>query len=227
MAQRQRSGDALLGASRCRAEERGGPSEFADRQQATVRAPVETPVRAVGGELVPAEDFAAKTLPAILDTLVNPDAVAADASRDRLDLAKNAGVLELALDTADTIQAGDALERMLAHQMATTHTLAMKAAAIVNQQLDLADRTMGTAKQAARAENMMSGGLNDILPLGVPEVVGKMPLLERVLGDLKREDLLESARLNTTMSAGGLLAKRTSQVGDTFLQFIASPIEDH
>lgn len=78
---------------------------------------------------------------------------------------------------------------------------------------------------AARAENMMSGGLSDILPLGVPEVVGMMPLLERVLNDLKREDLLESAGLNTTMSASGLLVKRTSQVGDTFLQFIASPIE--
>ena len=158
MTQRQRSGDVLLGASRCRAEERGGPSGFADRREATVRAPVESPVRAVGGELVPAEDFATKTLPAILDTLVNPDAVAADASRDRLDLAKNAGALELALDTADTIQAGDALERMLAHQMATTHVLAMKAAAVMGQQLDLADRTMGTAKQAACVEAARMAG---------------------------------------------------------------------
>ncbi|MGT2479583.1 hypothetical protein ACU4GR_13430 [Methylobacterium oryzae CBMB20] len=118
--QRARAGDTLLGMARVRAEERGGPSGYADRQEAAVRAPVEAPVRAVGGELVPAEDFATKTLPAILDTLVNPDAVAADASRDRLDLAKNAGSLELALDTADTIQAGDALERMLAHQLATS-----------------------------------------------------------------------------------------------------------
>ncbi|MGU3341623.1 hypothetical protein ACLBXJ_26805 [Methylobacterium mesophilicum] len=123
-----------------------------------MRAPVEAPVRTVGGELVPGEDFATKTLPAILDTLVNPDAVAADASRDRLDLAKNAGSLELALDTADTIQAGDALERMLAHQLATTHVLAMKAAAVMGQQLDLADRTMGTAKQAACVEAARMAG---------------------------------------------------------------------
>ncbi|WP_051072340.1 hypothetical protein [Methylobacterium mesophilicum] len=158
MAQRQRSGNTLLGVSRVRAEERGGPSGFADRQEATVRAPIEAPPRAVGGELVPAEDFATNTLPAILDTLVNPDAVAADASRDRLDLAKNAGSLELALDTADTIQAGDALERMLAHQMATTHVLAMKAAAVMGQQLDMADRTMGTAKQAACVEAARMAG---------------------------------------------------------------------
>ncbi|MGH1573786.1 hypothetical protein ACRAWG_27990 [Methylobacterium sp. P31] len=157
---RARAGDTLLGAARCRAEERGGPSGYADRQEVAVRAPVEAPVRAVGGELVPAEDFATKTLPAILDTLMNPDAVAADASRDRLDLAKNAGALELALDTADTIQAGDALERMLAHQLATTHVLAMKAAAVMGQQLDIADRTMGAAKQAACVEaNRMAGAV--------------------------------------------------------------------
>ncbi|SFM90612.1 hypothetical protein [Methylobacterium pseudosasicola] len=156
--QRARAGDTLLGASRCRVEERGGQSGYADRQEATVRAPIEAPVRSVGGELLPSEDFATRTLPAILDTLVNPDAVAADASRDRLDLDKNAGSLELALDTADTIQAGDVLERMLAHQIATTHVLAMKAAAVMVQQLDIADRTMGTAKQAACVEAARMAG---------------------------------------------------------------------
>ena len=109
-------------------------------------------MRAVGGELVPAEDFATKTLPAILDTLVNPDAVAADASRDRLDLAKNAGALEIALDTADAIQAADSLERMLAHQLAATHVAATKSAALLGKQLDIADRTMGAACQAACIE---------------------------------------------------------------------------
>ena len=130
-----------------------------------MRTPIEAPVRAVGGELVPAEDFATKTLPAILDTLVNPDAVAADASRDRLDLAKNAGAFELALDTADTILAGDALERMLAHQMATTPVLAMKAAAGMSQQLDIAGRTLGTAKQAACVEAArMAGTVDRLVP---------------------------------------------------------------
>lgn len=101
--------------------------------------------------LVPSEDFGTRTLPAILDTLVNPDAFDAQAGRARLDLAKNAGSLELALVTADTIQA-DALERMLAHRLATAHVLAMKAAAVMGQRLDLADQTMGTAKQAVCVE---------------------------------------------------------------------------
>jgi len=132
-----------------RVEERGGPSGYADRQEAAVRVPVEAPVRAVGGELVPAEDFATKTLPAILDTLVSPDAVAADASRDRLDLLKEAGTLEAALDTADSIQAADSLERMLAHQMATAHAMAMRAAKVMGQELDSAERHLDPAKRSA------------------------------------------------------------------------------
>src|SRR4051812_38859657 len=108
MSTRRRSGDTLLWAQRIRAKEAGGPSATADRYEAEVRTPPgpATP-RAAGGELLPAEDFASTTLPAILDTLASSDAVAADASRDRLDLAKDAGALEMALDAADTIQAAD------------------------------------------------------------------------------------------------------------------------
>ncbi len=153
MNRRRKSGDDLLGVARIRAEERGGPSGFADRYEEAVRAPlpVEVP-RTVGGELLPGEDFAEKTLPAILDTLANPDAVAADASRDRLDLAKNAGSLELSLDTADSIQANDSLERMLAHQLATAHVAAMKAAAVMQSHLDEASRSAGAYRVAAGVE---------------------------------------------------------------------------
>jgi hypothetical protein len=49
-----------------------------------------------------------------------------DASRDRLNLADLAGVLELALDTSDTIGAKNSLEKMLAHQMAVLHRSIMK-----------------------------------------------------------------------------------------------------
>ncbi len=153
MTRRRKSGDDLLGVARIRAEERGGPSGIADRYEATVRAtlPVGTP-RTAGGELLPSEDFAENTLPAVLDTLANPDAVAADASRDRLDLARNAGSLEMALDTADSIQAADGLERMLAHQLATAHVAAMKAATMMGHYMDEAGRSLGASRQAACVE---------------------------------------------------------------------------
>ncbi|GJE29537.1 hypothetical protein [Methylobacterium organophilum] len=159
MVKRQRAGDALLGAARIRAEEQGAPSGIADRFEARAREalPPQRP-RTVGGELLPDEDFATQTLPALLDTLANPDAVAADASRDRLDLAHEAGSLEVALDTADAIQAADSLERMLAHQLGTAHVAAMKAAMVMRHLLDHAGRCTGSERQATCAEaNRMAG----------------------------------------------------------------------
>ena len=62
----------------------------------------------------------------------------AEASRDRLGLASQAGSLSLALDAADTIQAQDGLEKMLVHQMAVLHYGMMRAAARMNEELDAA-----------------------------------------------------------------------------------------
>jgi hypothetical protein len=58
-----------------------------------------------------------------------PDYMAADASRDRLELANEARALGSALDAADSIQAQDGLEKMLVHEMAVLHRGMMKATA--------------------------------------------------------------------------------------------------
>jgi len=60
------------------------------------------------------------------DTIENPDMVTAKASRDRLILASEAQCLDVAVDTAETIQARNSLEKMLAHQLATAHTQALR-----------------------------------------------------------------------------------------------------
>ncbi|MGH1592288.1 hypothetical protein ACRBEV_32720 (plasmid) [Methylobacterium phyllosphaerae] len=133
---------------------------MADRIEEVVREPLATPpARTVGGELVPDEDFVRDTLPALVDTLTNPDAVGSEASRVRLELASQAGSIGLALDTADTIQAADSLERMLAHQMATAHTMAMRAAVVMGQQLECAETYLDPAKKAAACveANRMAG----------------------------------------------------------------------
>jgi hypothetical protein len=44
----------------------------------------------------------------------------------RLDLVSDAGVLELALDAADSIDAKNSMEKMLAHQAGACHSMAMK-----------------------------------------------------------------------------------------------------
>jgi hypothetical protein len=47
----------------------------------------------------------------------------------RLELASAAGTLTMAVDAAESIQAANSLERMLVHQMATAHKVAMTMAA--------------------------------------------------------------------------------------------------
>jgi hypothetical protein len=86
-----------------------------------------------GGELVVATQEAMNNIPGIIETLrQSPDMVNALASRERLELASAAGegtgtdVLTLAVDAADTIKARNSLEKMLAHQLAAMHALAMK-----------------------------------------------------------------------------------------------------
>jgi hypothetical protein len=52
--------------------------------------------------------------------------VTVDASRDRLELARRSGALELALDASDSIDAKNSLEKMIVHQMAVMHRQIMK-----------------------------------------------------------------------------------------------------
>jgi hypothetical protein len=87
-----------------------------------------------GGELIDRENRCDPTV----DTVAHPDYVTAEASRDRLQLANQAGSLGLALDAADTIQAQDSLEKMLVHQMAVLHYGMMRATARMNEELDAA-----------------------------------------------------------------------------------------
>jgi hypothetical protein len=75
--------------------------------------------------------------------------VTAEASRDRLGLANEAGSLSLALDAADTIQAQDGLEKMLVHQMAVLHRGMMRATARMDEELDAAARGDPNKREAA------------------------------------------------------------------------------
>lgn len=79
-----------------------------------------------GGELVPAGDQIKRGGGNFIDTVERPDAVTAEASMDRLKLADD-GIqcVALAVDTAESIQAKNSIEKMLAHQLAAAHKLAM------------------------------------------------------------------------------------------------------
>ncbi len=110
-----------------------------------------------GGELVPQGGIAAE-LPAMVCTVDDPSGVTVEASRERLAILMKNDCAGLALDTAETIQAQNSLEKMLAHQMAQAHKLAMNFAKRAGQHSDKADPAIYGSQafhaiEAARAVN--------------------------------------------------------------------------
>ncbi len=124
------AGQWLLMAARVEAEAARSEPEVAAGSRQRAREVVEqvrTPIEhepAIGGELIPADEATGALT--LRDTLERPDAVAAEASRVRLELAHRAGVLETALDAADTMEASNSFEKMLTHQLGLMHHLTMK-----------------------------------------------------------------------------------------------------
>jgi hypothetical protein len=89
------------------------------------------------------------------DTVKEPNNVTATAQLDRLRLAEEAGALDIALDTTDTIQPRDGLEKMLAHQLSALHVLIMRMTGTAQAWLDRArpnDFNHDPCKQAAPVE---------------------------------------------------------------------------
>jgi hypothetical protein len=135
------AGQMMLAAARIKAEATAqhypsGDWAFAERIEARVRTKELPSCRTeigAGRELINRE-----MVPSLVDTVEQPDYVAADASRHRLELADKASALEIALDAADSSNAKDSLEKMLVHEMAVIHAGMMKAAARLNEELHAA-----------------------------------------------------------------------------------------
>ena len=96
-----------------------------EKVAATALALDTKPSIGTGGELVPENDQR-KRGANFIDTVERPDAITAEASMDRLKLA-DGGIecVALAVDAAETIQAANSIEKMMAHQLAAAHKLAM------------------------------------------------------------------------------------------------------
>jgi hypothetical protein len=152
-----RASDSVLAAARMRVTARYSGAvddlRLADEMLAQARTKQLPSTRTeigAGGELIDREKVGSH----LVDTLAHPDYVTAEASRDRLALASQAGSLSLALDAADTIQAQDGLEKMLVHQMAVLHYGMMRAAARMNEELDAAGVIDPNKREAAEAANV-------------------------------------------------------------------------
>src|SRR5215813_12165742 len=158
-----RAGDYVLAAEQTRAEAAASPDRStavdlasADRWEAQARTKqlpsTQTEIGA-GRELIDRENRWNALGVGVVDTVADPDYVTASASRERLELANEAGSLDLALDVADSIQAQDSLEKMLVHEMAVLHRGMMRAATRMDEELYAAaglDESRRGSSQRAR-----------------------------------------------------------------------------
>lgn len=82
-----------------------------------------------------------------------PTVQQAEASVDRLTLAREAGALSLAVDAAESVEAEGAIQQMLAHQVAAGHATAMRLLAAVQLELKShgRDRLSGGGERAFTA----------------------------------------------------------------------------
>jgi hypothetical protein len=68
--------------------------------------------------------------------------------------------------------------------------------------------------------SMSMGGLSNVLEHNMPELRGHQELYKQLWRDLFSRGLVTTDGLSGTMTASGLAAKRTTQMGDQFLKFI-------
>lgn len=108
------------------------------------------------------------SLSGIRETMEDPDMINLDASTTRLELLAETNVLPLGIDVAESIQAKNSVEKMLAHQMATAHVMVMQLLAKIQRAEDTVDisrltnasaRLMTTFQEAIKVlQKMRSGG---------------------------------------------------------------------
>jgi hypothetical protein len=85
-------------------------------------APSEPLEIGLGGEIIPRVE---QGLVGFESVLKEPDLLSAEASRQRAVLLEGAEALELGIETAEQLKAGNAVEQMLCHQMAAAHRRAL------------------------------------------------------------------------------------------------------
>lgn len=86
-----------------------------------------TPIRPLetgaGGEIIPPSSLGHHGL---ADRLKHPDLLDCDVTLKRTKLADEAGVFELAIETAESVKAKGSVQKMLSHQLAGAHHHAMR-----------------------------------------------------------------------------------------------------
>jgi hypothetical protein len=109
----------------------------------------------IGREALPGLEN--RSLAGVRETLERPDAIALEASSRRLDLLADADVVSLGVDAAESINANDSLEKMLAHQLAGAHKYALKLLALIDRTSDNLEKLRLTNASARMMQAYQEG----------------------------------------------------------------------
>ena len=97
----------------------------------------------------------------LLDRTANPDQIAACASRDRLNLADGADCLSMALDASESVKGANSIEKMLVHQMAAAHKMAMGLMAQIESN-ELCDDIVKLVNASTRLMSTFQNGMQTL-----------------------------------------------------------------
>lgn len=94
----------------------------------------------------------------LLDRTANPDQIAACASRDRLNLVDSTNCISMALDASESVKGANSLEKMLVHQMAAAHKMAMNLLAQI-ESTELCDDIVKMINASTRLMSTFQNGM--------------------------------------------------------------------
>lgn len=76
-----------------------------------------------------------------------------------------------------------------------------------------------------RVEDVIAGSLTQVIDGTFLELRNRREFYDQVWSDLNGAGLVNTPRLQGMMTGGGMLQKRTTELGDQFLRFIESPLQ--
>jgi len=73
--------------------------------------------------------------------------------------------------------------------------------------------------------NISMGAMSHLVENVFPELNGKRDIYDLIWKDLYSRTLVNTDGLHTMMTGSGVVAKRTTKIGEVFLGYIKNPIE--
>lgn len=89
--------------------------------------------------------------------------------------------------------------------------------------LALMQAPMNNRAVADRMTNITGGGIMQVISIAFPDLGQRQELVKIIWSDLADAGLIEGGGLGVTMTGGGMVSKRTTELGDRFLRFVEEP----